>query len=62
MTYICKICNYKFARQCGLSRHVQTKHNMSSKDYYDLYYKKPDEGKCLTCNKPTTNKLKGELF
>lgn len=53
MTYICKICNCTFARQCGLSKHVQTKHNMSSKDYYDLYYKKPDEGKCLTCNKPT---------
>lgn len=53
MAYICKICNDTFIRQCGLSRHIQTKHNMSSKEYYDLYYKKSDEGKCLTCNKPT---------
>lgn len=53
MTYSCKICNGMFVRQCGLSRHIQTRHNMSGQDYYDLYYKKPDEGKCLTCNKPT---------
>ncbi len=35
--------------------HLKTVHNLEieEKDYYDMYYKKEDEGICLTCGKET---------
>ena len=36
------------------SKHLQDKHNLSVKDYYDRYLKKPGEGKCfLVCGRDT---------
>lgn len=50
---ICKICNEQCNKMRALHLHVKRKHNMSSKDYYDKFYKKDDEGICLTCGKTT---------
>lgn len=47
---VCEICgkDYKF-----LSGHL-VKHNISSKDYYDTYIRKLNEGICPVCGKETT--------
>lgn len=50
---ICQLCNRSFSRMCDLSRHLKSTHNMSAKDYYDTYLKKPEEGICSICGKPT---------
>lgn len=35
------------------SNHLKDKHNLSVKEYYDRYLKKPGEGKCLVCGHDT---------
>lgn len=47
----CLICG-KECTKLGISRHV-TSHNISTKEYYDLYLKKPNEGICPICKKET---------
>lgn len=46
----CLICDKKF-KNAGC--HFIKNHKMSIKDYYDKYFKKENEGKCLICNKLT---------
>ena len=46
---ICKICGKSYT---NINYHVKV-HNLTSKQYYDTYVKKPEEGKCKTCGKPT---------
>jgi len=51
----CKICNKKFKSKKiaqALAIHLK-QHNISTKEYYDKYYKKEIEGNCLICNKET---------
>lgn len=48
----CKICDVEFETPKQLSWHVKH-HHLSNKEYYDMYLKKPEEGSCLTCGKPT---------
>ena len=50
---ICKICELECKSGQALSKHIHIKHDISTKDYYDKYYKKENEGICPTCNKPT---------
>lgn len=53
---ICKICNFKgslHGGMNGISRHIRKIHNISLKEYYDLYFKKENDGICKTCNKET---------
>ena len=49
----CEICNKELNGIRGLSVHL-AKHHMDilSKDYYDKYLKKEDEGKCYFCGNP----------
>lgn len=49
----CNICNEEFSTHRQLSWHVKH-HGMSNQQYYDMFIKKPNEGYCLTCNKPTS--------
>lgn len=49
---ICKICKEEFESNKALSWHVKH-HNLTNKEYYDLYIKSNNEGVCLTCGKPT---------
>lgn len=57
--YICKICNQHFFKK-GFGSHIHNKHNMNSKEYYDMFIKK-DEGICLECGNSTffNNMIKG---
>ena len=50
---ICEICKKEFKGNSGLGRHVKISHNILSKDYYDLYFKKSNEDECNICNKKT---------
>jgi hypothetical protein len=51
----CHICNQIFEMNNGrfLQWHVLKKHNVTSKEYYDLFIKKPNEGLCLECGSST---------
>lgn len=51
---ICSICNKEFKTYVGLSCHIRQSHNISSKEYYDKYVKKEEEGFCEICQKPTS--------
>ena len=53
---ICKICNDSFCKISGLVKHLQFSHNYNKnqlKEYYDIYYKKSNEGVCKWCGKKT---------
>lgn len=55
----CKECGEVFVgrnRNIASTRfgsHLNKAHKMKPKDYYDKWLKKPDEGKCRLCGKPT---------
>lgn len=49
---ICKYCEYETNSYQGLAKHLSTKHNIKSKDYYDQYMRPPNTGKCI-CGKDT---------
>lgn len=51
---ICKICNQNFKNKKALATHVNSKHSMKSKEYYDLYCKTENEGICKTCGNETS--------
>jgi len=50
---ICKICNTNFDDYRRLSKHIRDKHTIKIKDYYDLYIKSVNEGKCKFCDNAT---------
>jgi len=50
--HTCQICRKQFSSR-GMGQHLQKTHRVSVKDYYDQYLKKPKEGLCKTCGKPT---------
>lgn len=47
----CSICNKQLSSISNLSKHIRC-HNISSKEYYDLFIKKETEGIC-SCGEPT---------
>lgn len=49
----CIICGKEIKSGCALSKHINSKHNITTKEYYDHYYKKLNEGICPTCGKST---------
>ncbi len=52
----CKVCNNKIetiGEQSFLRLHISKFHNITTKEYYDLYFKKENEGICSNCGKPT---------
>ena len=48
---ICKICGMLMTSNS--TNHVRNFHKMTSKDYYDKYFKSEDEGICPVCGKQT---------
>jgi len=50
---ICQICEREFKCYVGFVSHLRRKHKMKSKEYYDIYMKKYDEGICSECGKET---------
>jgi hypothetical protein len=51
----CEICGKEFENYISLSRHLRI-HKITSKEYYDRFLKKEDEGICLVCGKETSFK------
>lgn len=51
--YLCEICKENFNTLKKLIKHVHDKHLLSSKDYYDKYLAKENDGLCKICGKPT---------
>lgn len=50
----CGVCGQKFSTYTGLSHHLSQNHkDVTRKDYYDKFLKKPDEDKCVVCGLPT---------
>lgn len=49
----CEICRREFDNFKGLSSHLRQKHKIKSKEYYDRFVKKEDEGICVECGKKT---------
>jgi hypothetical protein len=43
---ICQICQAECNGPKGLGLHINKTHNLSPKEYYDKYLRKPDEGMC----------------
>lgn len=53
INYKCKVCNKEFKNATALTSHLNSKHSLSSKTYYDKYLKKDYEGICPICGKIT---------
>lgn len=55
----CKVCGLEITGDSTpkiiskFIRHLKDEHNLTSKEYYDSYLKKPGEGICPICGKPT---------
>jgi hypothetical protein len=49
----CFVCDKFYKNHHSLAQHVRMTHNISSKEYYDRYIKKPDEGVCEICGDQT---------
>lgn len=47
---VCRICGKEYVNNQGLTSHIQ-KHKISSKEYYDRYLRKKDEGICPSCGR-----------
>ena len=50
---VCQICGKEFKTLDPIGSHIKRYHNISCKEYYDKFYKKPNEGFCKTCGNPT---------
>ena len=53
---ICQICNKKCETINGLASHISRTHHITTKNYYDTYFKQNGDGICKTCGKPTNFK------
>lgn len=51
MNQVCKICGKSCSTKLIL--HVKRIHHINTKDYYDKYFKQPNDGICLVCGKET---------
>ena len=49
----CKICKNQNISFHQLSKHIVHTHNITGKIYFDLYYKKENDGICKNCNSTT---------
>ena len=48
----CAICDFETTTK-GFASHLRSKHKMTTREYYDMYLKRPDEGICPVCKKET---------
>jgi len=55
----CKICDKEFKNLKGLTTHVNSKHNLNGREYYDKYLKRVGEGGCIVCGDETTYRNAG---
>lgn len=53
MQLSCQLCKFETGSYHSLSAHVRWNHKISSKQYYDSYLSKPNDGFCKVCDSPT---------
>ena len=53
MQYKCILCEYYTNKKQSLGNHIHSKHHLNSKEFYDMYIKKPNEDICPYCGKQT---------
>lgn len=57
---VCKVCNFTISGgsrrilSINFYHHIKSHGFKSIQEYYDKFLKKPEEGKCAVCGKPTT--------
>lgn len=49
----CRICGKEYENGRFLSAHLKFEEHVKGQTYYDTYLKKPEEGICIVCGKPT---------
>ena len=49
----CLLCDFKIDNNLKFTNHLKKFHNITYKDYYDLFFKKDNDGICKTCGKET---------
>lgn len=49
---VCKECGKKFGSGKTFGIHLRIEHDLSTKEYYDKWLKKPNEEQCEICGKP----------
>ena len=50
---VCKVCGYETENRQSFNSHITHKHHIKSKEYYDMYLKKENDGICPTCGNLT---------
>lgn len=50
----CEICKKSFKNLKALTTHINSKHHLNGKEYYDNHLKKEGEGQCVVCGVETT--------
>lgn len=50
---ICEICKREFKSKKGLGYHLSIAHQMTYREYFDIYLKTETDGICLVCGKET---------
>ena len=58
--FLCKICGNVF-NDNSKGSHLR-RHSLSSKEYYDTFLKKEDDGICKVCGKPTKWNKEGSYY
>ena len=58
----CLKCGKEFKTWASLGTHLWKTHAISSKEYYDAYIKKPEEGCCQVCGNPTVFRTLGQGY
>lgn len=56
---VCKICNKECKNMKSLSTHIVLLHKISTKEYYDTFLVKKNEGNCVVCNGQTSYRNMG---
>lgn len=50
---ICILCDKRFHNNESRTNHILHYHRLSTKEYYDFFFRKEDEGKCMYCGEET---------
>lgn len=51
--YKCNICNKAYTTANGLGNHIKQYHKIETSEYYDMYIRKTEDGKCKECGNQT---------
>jgi hypothetical protein len=62
VSLVCKICEKEYRNYISLGTHIYRKHNLSSKNYYDIFYKKKNDGFCKCGNETKFYRLSYGYF